>query len=175
MLIALLTMTRAAHGAVPEYELKAVLIYKVAKFVRWPEGTFPAAGSNLHLCVLGHDDFGPSLDAMTGQKLQGQVVSVERLPGNPPLAVNCQIIFVSRSESANLPALLGSLASQPVLTISDIEGFANQGGMIELATTDSKIHFQINPAASRRAGLEIGAQLLQLATLVPDQRTGVKP
>lgn len=163
---ALFGLVRTAAGAVPEYELKAVLIYKVAKFVRWPEGTFAAAGSGVHVCILGRDDFGASIDALGGQKLQGQVVSVERLTSLPQRPVNCQIVFVSRSESANLAAVLASLASEPALTISDIEGFANEGGMIELATTDSKIRFQINSTASRRAGLEIGAQLLQLATLV---------
>ena len=110
-----------------------------------------------------------------GQKLQGQVVSVERLASPPPGPANCQIVFVSRSEGANLAAVLAALASVPALTISDIDGFAAAGGMIELATTDSKIRFQINSPASRRAGLEIGAQLLQLATLVGETRPGGRP
>jgi len=164
--LALLGFARGAAGAVPEYELKAVLVYKVAKFVRWPEGTFAAGPSGVHMCIVGRDDFGASIDALAGQKLQGQVVSVERLPSITPAAANCQIVFVSRSESAHLAELLAVLGSAPALTISDIEGFANEGGMIELATTANKIHFEINAVASRRAGLEIGAQLLQLATLV---------
>jgi hypothetical protein len=173
--IALIGLVRAAAGAVPEYELKAALLYKVAKFVHWPEGAFAAGGSGMHLCLVGHDDFGASIDGLAGQKMWGQVVSVERLPAAPAGAKNCQIVFVSRSENAGLAELLASLANSPTLTVSDIDGFAAQGGMIELATTDSKIHFQINAVAARRAGLEIGAQLLQLATLVTDPRTGTKP
>ena len=173
--LALFGWVREAAAAVPEYELKAVLIYKVAKFVRWPEGTFVAGSPGMHLCIVGRDDFGASLDALAGQKLKDQVISVRRLPGTAPDAAGCQIVFVSRSERDNVAAVLAELASLPVLTISDIEGFAGDGGMIEFATDGTTIHFVINAAASRRTGLEIGAQLLQLATLIADSRPGNKP
>ena len=71
--------------------------------------------------------------------------------------------------------MLGALNGVPALTISDIDGFAAQGGMIGFATRDGKLSFQVNPAASGRAGLEIGAQLLQLATLVEERRRAAKP
>jgi hypothetical protein len=164
----LLLVSHTSLGAVPEYELKAALIYKVGKFVRWPEGTFAVAGGTLRVCVAGNDDFGASIDSLAGRKLLGQIIAIERLP-NGESAKACHVVFVSRSERERLPALLSTIARDPVLTISDIDGFAAQGGIVGLVTTASKIHFEINSAASRRAGLEIGAQLLQLATLIAEQ------
>ena len=167
LLAVLLLLAVPAQAAVSEYELKAALVYKISKFVRWPD-VGPAAGSaTLRLCIVGRDDFGDALDSLKGEKVRSQSIVVERLPEQAP-ASHCQIAFVSRSEQTRVPSVLTSMASSPVLTISDIDGFAAQGGIIELASSDGKIAFRINPSASQRAGLEVGAQLLQLATLVDD-------
>lgn len=173
--LALAVAAAPVRSAVPEYDVKAALIYKISKFVHWPEATFAGSGGALRLCIVGRDDFGASIDALKGQKVQGQSMQVERLP-KPDAALNgCHIVFVSRSEAERLPAVIGALAGVPALTISDVDGFAAQGGMIGFAIRDGKLSFQINPAASGRAGLEIGAQLLQLATLVDERRKETKP
>ena len=174
-LVALAFLCQQTSAAVPEYDVKAALLYKVSKFVHWPDGALPATGGTLHVCVIGHDDFGASIDALTGQKVQGQVIAIERLPNSPLAASACQIAFISHSERSRLASVLGALAGAPVLTVSDIEGFAGLGGMVAFATRDGKISFQINPAASARAGIEIGAQLLQLATLVSDSPANISP
>jgi hypothetical protein len=162
-------------AAVSEYDTKAALIFKIGKFVRWPNGAFASSGGTLRLCIVGRDDFGQSVDSLAGQRLQGQTITITRLSNPQQSATECRIVFISASEHDRLPALLSSIAGAPVLTISDIEGFASRGGMVGFATTASKIHFEINAGASKRAGLAIGAQLLQLATLVDDGRMDVKP
>jgi hypothetical protein len=174
-LLALACASHASWGAVSEYDVKAALIYKISKFIRWPESAFAGSGGALRVCVVGRDDFGASIDSLNGQKVQGQLVQVERLP-RPEQPMNaCHIVFVGASERARLPSLLAALSAAPVLTISDIDGFAVQGGMVGFATHDGKLSFQINPAASARSGLEIGAQLLQLATLVGEPRSEGRP
>lgn len=174
-LLALAFASPETWSAVPEYDVKAALIYKISKFVRWPEAAFANSGGTLHVCIVGRDDFGASIDALKGQKVQGQLVQVDRVakPEQPLSA--CHIVFVSRSEAGRLPALMAALSGVPALTISDLDGFAGQGGMVGFATRDGKLSFQINPAASARAGVEIGAQLLQLATLVNARRSEAKP
>jgi len=159
----------------PEYKTKAALIIKIGKFVRWPEGAFTGAGGTLRLCIVGRDDFGDSIDRLAGQTLQGQVIAIARLAAPEESATSCRIVFISASERDRVAAFLTSIARSPVLTISDIDGFAAAGGMVEFTATPSKIQFEINAAASKRAGLEIGAQLLQLSTLVADQRRDVTP
>jgi hypothetical protein len=173
VLLALLAMP--GWAAVPEYDVKAALIYRISKFVKWPEGAFAGTAGTLHLCIIGHDDFGASLDRLAGRRVQGQAISIERLASVEQYASNCQLAFISRSERGRLPYVLGVLGRNAVLTISDIDNFAAAGGMIGFTTTESKLAFQINPGASRNAGLQIGAQLLQLATLVGDVRAGSSP
>jgi len=173
--LCVLSQVYSASAAVPEFKSKAALIFKIGKFVRWPEDAFTGAGGTLRLCIVGRDDFGESIDSLAGQALQGRLIVIARLADPAQSATDCRIVFISGSERDRVPAFLSSVARSPVLTISDIDGFASQGGMVGLATSASKIHFEINAAASKRAGLKIGAQLLQLATLVEDQPPDAKP
>jgi hypothetical protein len=163
-------MGQSVTAAVSDSDAKAALIFKIGKFVRWPNGAFTSSGGTLRLCIVGRDDLGPSADSLAGQRLQGKTITIARLANAAQSASDCRIVFISESEHDRLPALLSSIAGSPVLTISDIEGFASRGGMVGFATTASKIHLEINAGASKHAGLAIGAQLLQLATLIDDGR-----
>jgi hypothetical protein len=174
-----LTLCPPSIGAVPEYDLKAALLYKFTKFIAWPDRAFSNSGGTLHLCLIGRDDFGASIQSLQGQKVQSQTIQIERLPDPGHTAAHaldhCQIAFISGSERERLPGIISSLANSPVLTVSDMDGFAEAGGMIGFVIADSKIGFEINQRASRRAGIEIGAQLLQFATLVAESRAESAP
>ena len=171
--LALLLHAGSALPQALEYDLKAALLFKISKFIHWPEGSF-GANNTLQLCIIGRDDFGTSADALIGKRLQGQSLVISRLQAGQA-ATGCHIVFVGRSEKDRLGPILSGLAHQAALTVSDIEGFAARGGMVGFATRDHKIGFEINPAAGKRAGLEIGAQLLQLATIVPDSHAEGAP
>ena len=170
-LVAALLVALPASGGVSEYELKAALIYKISKFVRWPPTGEKSLSMPLRLCVVGRDYFGAAIDVLNGQAVQGQTIEVVRPAAGELAAASCQIVFISRSELKNLTSLLMCTTGKPVLTISDIDGFAARGGTVEFATKDKKLGFRINPETARRAGLEFSAQLLQLATIVSNGRS----
>lgn len=171
----LLLAGHTASAVVPEYKTKAALIFKIGKFVRWPADAFTSADGTFRLCIVGRDDFGDSIDSLGGKTLQGRVIAIARLADPEQSATDCRIVFISDSERDRVPEFLSSIARSPVLTISDIDGFASAGGMVGFATSANKLHFEINAAASKRARLEIGAQLLQLATLIADPRPDIAP
>ena len=84
-------------------------------------------------------------------------------------AGNSQAIFISVSEENNLPAILKLLDGQAILTVSEIENFAQRGGMIKLKRESNKLVFEINVDAAKRSGLAMSAQLLRLAKIVKRQ------
>ena len=132
----------------PEYDLKAGYIAKFPDFVKWP-----APSSPLTVGVLGDDPFGAALAGLMKVK---RSKSVEDLKG-------CQIIFISKSERANLPGILAALAGINVLTVGDADGFARQGGVLGFVMVDGKVRFEINTGAAKRAGIKIDSGLLRLA------------
>jgi hypothetical protein len=62
-------------------------------------------------------------------------------------------------------------AAQPlhILTVSDIDDFAEVGGVIGLVTRNGRVQFNVNIRAARNAGLSISAELMGLAHQVLGQ------
>ena len=50
-----------------------------------------------------------------------------------------------------------------MLTVGETEKFLEAGGMINFVTQGNKIRFQINEAATKKAGLKVSSKLLNLA------------
>ena len=118
------------------------------------------------ICIAGMDPFSNHLFDLNGQTVREKEVSVERVDDDRKLPSHCKIVFVSPSEHNRLNEVLDNLDKEPVLTVSDQDGFTDKGGMINLRVVKNKVRFEINIAAVNRAGLRISAKLLRLATLV---------
>jgi hypothetical protein len=83
------------------------------------------------------------------------------------------VLFISLSERDHLTQLLAMLHGAPVLTVGDMDRFAELGGMINLITTeDNHIRFDINKKAIERAKLKAPSQLLRLARIVDSEPDG---
>lgn len=156
---------RAETGALPEFALKSAYLYQFTLFIEWPADAFDDPNAPVVVCVLGDDPFGPFLDALTQKTTQARPLQVRRI-----LRVRdsggCHVLFVSASERARLTAVLASLAHRRILTVSDIEGFAGAGGIVEFVPVENKIRFEINLEAAKQSGLRISSKLLSLAMLV---------
>jgi hypothetical protein len=152
----------AAPHAAPAGESESALILKIGKFVRWPDAAFANVHGALQLCIAGGTDADAALDDLNGRKLQDRIIAVTHLVSNDEIS-GCQILFVSRSESERVGQILTRLKGNPVLTVSDMEGFVAEGGMIGISAASGRTSFAINRPASSRAGLTIGAQLMQIA------------
>lgn len=151
------------HAASVEYQVKAVLLFNFAKFVEWPAGAL-AAGAPITIGVLGQDPFGEVLDqAVKGKTVNGRTLEVKRFAGAPG---PCQILFISASEKDRLAQILESLKSASVLTVSETEGFAKTGGMVNFTLDGGKVRFELNPDNAEGAGLKVSPELLKSAIVV---------
>jgi hypothetical protein len=153
----------AGGESASEYEVKAAFLYKFASFIEWP----PTNG-NTPMCigVLGRDRFGDALDRIVrGKQVADRGFVVQRFR-SPEEAMHCEIVFISSSEQSKLHNILGVLRGKPVLTVSEVPGFCENGGAINLKVIDSAIRFEINPAAAARSGLRFSSKLLSLAKVV---------
>lgn len=150
-----------------EDRIKAAIVYKVGKFVDWPPDAFDGAASPLRVCLLGRDDFADALASVAGRKVQGRTVDFRVIGATGlPRPGDCHILYLPRSASGRAGSVVRTLAGRPILTISDIPGFARSGGMISLVRSGNRIGFEIDPDSARRSGLSVRAQLLDLAEIV---------
>lgn len=155
-----------------EYQVKAALLLNFAHFIQWPETAFAGSETPFTVGVLGDDPFGATLDkTFQGESIQGRGVAVKRSHQIDELKA-CQLLFVSTSENSRLTEVLASLGEASVVTVSETDGFADHGGIINFYINNSKkVRFEINAHAAHRKGLKINSQLLKRAKIVgPDPR-----
>ncbi|MGH8319128.1 MAG: YfiR family protein [Steroidobacteraceae bacterium] len=146
--------------------MKAAFLFNFSEFVSWPPQAFSSANAPLIIGVLGHDPFGTDLDAMVSGEHVGPHPLIVRRYHDVSEVGRCHILFIDRSESAYLPQILQALRGHYILTVSDIDGSARSGVMIDLVTQSNHIRMRINVAAARASDLTISSQLLQPAQIV---------
>jgi YfiR/HmsC-like len=153
----------AAEMTAEEAQLVAECICTFPHFVEWPAKRFATGDAPFVIGILGTDPIGaPLRETIEDHKIKyrpvivKQILATEEIPG-------CHIIFISRSENAQLGKLLGQTRRAGVLTIGESDNFLSRGGVINLIDVDGKIHFQINPDAAHRERLSVSVKLLQLS------------
>jgi hypothetical protein len=163
---------RAQSAATREYQIKAVFLFNFLQFVEWPATAFPGPDTPLLIGVLGDDPFGPALEeAVRGETVHNRRLLVRRSQRLDDLQ-DCQLLFISKSENRRVGEILSQLNGRPVLTVSELDGFARRGGVIAFYPDGKKVRFEINPASARLRGLKMSSELLGLGRIVGDEVAG---
>jgi hypothetical protein len=166
LIFVLCAMTCAYASPTPEYQVKAAFLFNFSQFVSWPPQAFSSASAPIIIAVLGQDPFGPDLDAIvSGEHVNGHPLLVRRYRDVSEID-GCHILFIDRSESAELSQIIHSLRGRAILTVSDIARSAQSGVMIDLVTENDHIRMHVNLAAARASGLTMSSQLLSLAQII---------
>ena len=168
----LLLVPREAAAQTKEYQVKAAFLFNFAQFVEWPAGVYADTNAPFCIGILGDDPFGQALEqTIQGENIGGHKMAVQRSRQVADL-MNCQMIFVSKSEKSHVPEILTTLGSHPVLTVGEVPGFARSGGGINFILEGAKVRFEINPEAAQTEGLKISSQLLSLGKIVSGGKGG---
>ncbi len=156
----------AQPEATREYQIKAVFLFNFAQFVDWPPAAFSDPQAPLIIGVLGDDPFGSFLDqTVRGEKVNARPLVVRRYRAVAEVDT-CHILFICGSEAGRLENILASLKGRSVLTVGDMDGFAQRGGMIRFATENNRIRLRVNLAAAKAAQLTLSSKLLRPADIV---------
>ena len=152
-----------AEDSVPqEYKVKAAFLYNFTLFVEWPAEAFTGNDSPLTVCILGKSPFGDALDSLRSKTAKKRKLVIRQINRVEEMG-NCNVLFISTSEKMHLPNILAALKNQKVLTVSDMDGFAQAGGIINFVTLEDKVRFEINLKAAQQSKIKISSQLLKLA------------
>lgn len=150
-------------AAVSEYTLKAALLIKLPRFIYWPE----RIETKFSLCVLGESPFGDALEELAQNPIDGRYIETKNI-NYASQAKYCDLLFVAASERTRLKQIFRILNKSAIATVSDIENFAEKGGMVELALVNdgTSLRILINQQAANDRNIKFNAQLLRLAQLV---------
>lgn len=155
-------------------ERKAATVYNLCKFIRWPEVAEAAPPEHFTICVPEDTALLESFRGMEERRVGGLPVRVAPLADSGADLGQCQVLFLPSDAAPLIGAFLARAAALPLLTVSDLDGFADRNGMIELIRAGDRVRFAINVDVAKQAGLTIAAPLLGIAAHVRQEKPGVR-
>ena len=148
-----------------EYEVKAAFLFHFSQFVDWPASAFSAPSDPFIIGILGEDPFGKFLDDLVrGETMKGHPIIVTRYQTLQEID-SAHILFITKDMAQSLGEVLALVQNKNMLTVSDMPGFARQGGIVRFYIASNKIKFQVNLDAAKSNGLTMSSKLLRLADI----------
>ena len=167
ILLILILAVSSAAGQDREYQMKAVFLDKFTHFVRWPATSVVADTSVPFVVgVIGDSPFGSTLEKIYAERrIKDKAVDIRYLTDLDEIS-KCNLLFIAHSAADRLSGIVAQTRHKPILTVSDTEGFAVRGVLINLYRHEGKVKFEINERAVHDSGLTFSYLLLNLARIV---------
>jgi hypothetical protein len=150
-------------------EAKARYIQGLVNYVQWPSQDPQADPKTpLTIGVIGADSLEIALNSLLkGQAWEGGSFQVKGFrSADLGFAADyrlCNILYIARSEKRDLASLLKALKGSSALTVSDMKGFNEAGGMVEMGGYGDPIVSTIYLDPVSAAGIFINPKFLRAA------------
>jgi hypothetical protein len=179
----------SAHSR--EYQIKTAFLYNFIKFVDWPKEKIGNGNEPIIIGIIGEHPSEEALGTIKSKKVKGKNIVVKQfesfeelkksggndkaeLAGKIEALTKCHLLFICSSEEEYLKEIINSVKDHSVLTVGEVKGFLEAGGIINFLMEEKKIRFEVNIDAARQAELEIRSKLLRLAKRVVEEDTARK-
>ena len=155
-------------GLLPD--LKVAFIYNFTRFIHWPR---VPDSQPFVIGVAGDPVMEGRLRILEqeARHVAGRPIAVQAYTGASAPDC-CEILFVGGDANAQLDAIVQRTAGKPVLLVGDTPGYAGRGVAIELFLKPDifrkteRLRLRIDPAALRNRGLQVSAQLYDVAEVL---------
>ena len=139
----------------------------LAKFVTWPEAQFNAKSDPYRYCVMGNDPFrGVLEDAVIERKVKQRSFKVKYLNiGDISAAKHCHVVFLNVNAASQAVSIIRDLASYPILTVGEVDLFAQNGGMVGFMGKGRKVALAVNQKRLEASGLKASSRLYRASTM----------
>lgn len=139
-------------------EIVAIYIYKLIKYVKWNDIVSP----KVTVCTVGYSKVGDNLESLKKENMKViKNFDFERLDSK-----KCNILYIDNSDESNYKSILRKTYGLPILTVSNIRGFASGGGMIEFEKIGYRIKPVVNPSNAKRVNIKILGEFLNASKIV---------
>ncbi len=154
-----------------EYQIKAMFLCNFLRFIECSVWKDTNNNEPIVIGILGDNPFGDSLTLIANKKVRNRKLTIKYLGRFKEIKdkdklKECQLLFISSSEKLNLKKIFETIHGHCVLTISDMNGFIDSGGIINFIKDRKKIRFEINMTSAEKQSFYINSKLLRLAKRV---------
>jgi hypothetical protein len=119
---------------------------------------------------MGEFPLASSIYDLEGKNINHHKISVRKLTTMKDAKDRCQLIYVSKSESANLRSIIDTCSDQPVLLLGDMDDFARMGGSMNFMSLNKVLALTINLESLKRANLILDLKAFEKVTIFPEEQ-----
>jgi len=162
-----------------QLRVEGAFLVNFIRYTDWPAQRFDHAGSPYLISVVGSGEAAETIGAVANAAgaIRGRRVVVQRVRLGPSMAASARaesirqlrrshLVFIAEGEGAtDVRRVLDAVEGASVLTVSDVPGFAADGGMLGLVRSGRHLAIEANPSAIRTARVSVSAKVLKLARL----------
>ncbi|WP_299195035.1 YfiR family protein [uncultured Amphritea sp.] len=150
-------------------QVKAAILFNIAKFVRWPEEALSENPDFLTICHYRENSLHPAIQSILGKQVQHRKVD-DKLIGSLAKTDQCAMLFIPLNQLSIFAEDQAHHGPLPVLTIADLTesdavGPSDSRAAVNLIRQGSRIGLDIYLPEVTRNGLTISSELLKLARI----------
>ncbi|MEO5739167.1 MAG: YfiR family protein [Vicinamibacterales bacterium] len=151
-----------AQSATTE-QVKAAFLYNFARFTEWPADAFVSESAALVIGIAGDEALRRTVDDVIRGKFAGIRSLKTRLIRNPSDTAGVHMLYIGGTAASGAEDFVQALNHGPVLTVGDVDGFSDKGGMINFLIANSRVRFEIRMDVTERSRLKVSSRVLTLA------------
>nr|MBN2276576.1 YfiR family protein [candidate division Zixibacteria bacterium] len=143
---------------------EAEFIINIIDNVDWPSGT----GGKFIISVVGNGKIAQALTDAAGKKSGGKFnIKINTITADDDFS-EAQMVVITDNDKAALAKVLKQAGGKPILTVTNVAGFARYGVMVELISPPSsnKIDYAVNRMVANKSGLKISDKFISDAIKV---------
>jgi hypothetical protein len=153
LLIFIASITHNAVAQNQESKIQALFILKFVDNIVWPQDR-----KNIVIGIYGKSDVFTEIEAKLKTKNPNGII-VKQISLQE--ATSCDVIFVAKHVTGNLPSINQAINGKSILTITEAD-LSRKGSAISFIEDDGKLSFIINKGIIDYLGLKISNSLLTL-------------
>jgi hypothetical protein len=156
------SFSKPYSGPVDTYaKFKALYIYNFPKYLEWPEDY---KKGNFVISVLGNNsNTVAELNKIIAGKSIGDQAMEIKLSNSIETLTKCQMLVIASDKSDQLSKVITKLKGKSTLIISEKEGAAKLGSMVNFVIKDGKQKFELNVGSIEKSNLKLSKTLLNQA------------
>ena len=145
-----------------EYLLKSATLYKICKFIDWPENK---EQKSFVISVLGQNKNNQKIIIPADKKINNKIVIINEINIVEDIKES-SILFIANSEKDKISKILKSIKNKNILTVGDTKGYSEKGVMINFHIENNRINFIINYDIIKKSKLVLHSQLFKVGKVL---------
>lgn len=159
--ISFLLLYSSLYGYESEEKLQAVIIGKIAKFITWEDET-----NELFTITILRNQFGSIFNELYENKtIKGKKVVINYITDIEDVK-HTNILYIGDVTSQELENIFTKIENKNILTISNLRGFAEKNGIVQVYFISQKPKLKINLNSAKAQNIKIKSSLLQIAEII---------